>query len=134
MFISLMHIKQNIHHKPNQTISFLVFVLPLSDLSLKVCSVNLLSQKSQQNRKEHHTHKFHGDQLIIRRGLAFQIELDLSRPFNPNTDKLHLELRTGQYNAGLFDLSVIFLCSDLYLRLDQFMHYSYRGMSRAKIC
>ncbi|XP_056599191.1 protein-glutamine gamma-glutamyltransferase K [Triplophysa dalaica] len=67
----------------------------VDDLSLKVCSVNLLSQKSQQNRKEHHTHKFHGDQLIIRRGLAFQIELELSRPFNPNTDKLHLELRTG---------------------------------------
>ncbi|KAI7790521.1 protein-glutamine gamma-glutamyltransferase K [Triplophysa rosa] len=67
----------------------------VDDLSLKVCSVNLLSQKSQQNRKEHHTHKYHGDQLIIRRGQAFQIELDLSRPFNPNTDKLHLELRTG---------------------------------------
>lgn len=67
----------------------------VDDLSLKVCSVKLLSGKSQQNRKEHHTDQYHGDQLIIRRGQTFQIELDLSRPFNLNTDKLHLELRTG---------------------------------------
>nr|XP_055057400.1 protein-glutamine gamma-glutamyltransferase K [Misgurnus anguillicaudatus] len=67
----------------------------LADLTLKVRSVNLLSEKSQWNRKEHHTDQYHGDQLIIRRGQTFQIEIDLSRAFNPNTDKLHLELKTG---------------------------------------
>lgn len=102
MFVSLMHITQTIHDQLNQMVSSLVFfVISLSDLSLKVCSVNLLSGKSQQNRKEHHTDQYHGNQLVIRRGQTFQIELDLSRPFNLNTDKLHLELKTGQYNAGL---------------------------------
>ncbi|XP_051985246.1 protein-glutamine gamma-glutamyltransferase K-like [Xyrauchen texanus] len=67
----------------------------LDELFLTVHSVNLLSGKSDQNRKEHHTDQYHGDHLIIRRGQTFQIELELSRPFNPNTDKLHLELQTG---------------------------------------
>lgn len=48
-----------------------------------------------QNRAEHHTHLYHGDELIIRRGQTFQIEVELSRPFNPDTDKLHLDMKTG---------------------------------------
>lgn len=70
-------------------------------LSLAVRSVDLLSRKSDRNRKEHHTDQYYGDQLIIRRGQTFQIELDLSRPFNPNTDKLHLELKTGEREGKL---------------------------------
>uniref|UniRef100_A0A8C1QHP6 Protein-glutamine gamma-glutamyltransferase K n=1 Tax=Cyprinus carpio TaxID=7962 RepID=A0A8C1QHP6_CYPCA len=65
------------------------------DTELDVRSVNLLSRKSDRNKKEHHTDQYHSDQLIVRRGQTFQIELDLSRTFNPNTDKLHLELKTG---------------------------------------
>ncbi|XP_027006519.1 protein-glutamine gamma-glutamyltransferase K [Tachysurus fulvidraco] len=67
----------------------------MEDLSLVVRSVDLLSSKTDQNRREHHTEKYHSDELIIRRGQTFQIMLDLSRPFNINTDKLHLELKTG---------------------------------------
>uniref|UniRef100_A0A8C1SMB3 Protein-glutamine gamma-glutamyltransferase K n=1 Tax=Cyprinus carpio TaxID=7962 RepID=A0A8C1SMB3_CYPCA len=66
-----------------------------SELTLAVRSVNLLSRKSDRNKKEHNTDQYHSDQLIVRRGQTFQIELDLSRTFNPNTDKLHLELKTG---------------------------------------
>uniref|UniRef100_A0A8B9GXF1 Transglutaminase N-terminal domain-containing protein n=1 Tax=Astyanax mexicanus TaxID=7994 RepID=A0A8B9GXF1_ASTMX len=51
---------------------------------------------SSSNRKEHHTDQYHSSGLVVRRGQTFQIELDLSRPFNLNTDKLHLELKTGQ--------------------------------------
>uniref|UniRef100_A0A8C7UA69 Protein-glutamine gamma-glutamyltransferase K n=1 Tax=Oncorhynchus mykiss TaxID=8022 RepID=A0A8C7UA69_ONCMY len=69
--------------------------LSLSELMLSVHSVDLLSSKTGQNRMEHHTDCYHGNALIIRRGQTFQIELDLSRPFNSNTDKLHLDLRTG---------------------------------------
>uniref|UniRef100_A0A8C4NQV4 Protein-glutamine gamma-glutamyltransferase K n=1 Tax=Dicentrarchus labrax TaxID=13489 RepID=A0A8C4NQV4_DICLA len=53
------------------------------------------SEITGQNRQEHHTELYHGEELIIRRGQTFQIELELNRPFNADTDKLHLDLKTG---------------------------------------
>uniref|UniRef100_A0AAR2LG36 Protein-glutamine gamma-glutamyltransferase K n=1 Tax=Pygocentrus nattereri TaxID=42514 RepID=A0AAR2LG36_PYGNA len=67
----------------------------LSVLPLTVRSLDLLSSKTGHNRKEHNTDQYHSNELIIRRGQTFQMELDLSRPFNINTDKLHVELKTG---------------------------------------
>lgn len=70
-------------------------LLSLSEVKLSVCSVDLLSSKKGQNRVEHHTNLYHGDELIIRRGQTFQIEMELNRPFNADNDKMHLELKTG---------------------------------------
>ncbi|CAG5897152.1 unnamed protein product [Menidia menidia] len=67
----------------------------MEEHKLSVLSVDLLSTQTGQNRVENHTDQFHGDELIIRRGQTFQIELELSRPFNADTDKMHLELKTG---------------------------------------
>ncbi|XP_061895467.1 protein-glutamine gamma-glutamyltransferase K-like [Entelurus aequoreus] len=67
----------------------------LIELPLNVKSVDLLRSKAAQNRAEHRTDLFQGDDCIVRRGQKFHMWLTLSRPFNAETDKLHLELKTG---------------------------------------
>ncbi|XP_026168700.1 protein-glutamine gamma-glutamyltransferase K [Mastacembelus armatus] len=67
----------------------------MEELKLSVCWMDLLSSKTGQNRLEHHTDLYHGDELIIRRGQTFQIEIELNRPFSADSDKLHLDLKTG---------------------------------------
>ncbi|XP_020774480.2 LOW QUALITY PROTEIN: protein-glutamine gamma-glutamyltransferase K-like [Boleophthalmus pectinirostris] len=62
---------------------------------LRVTSTDLLKGKSEQNCTAHHTQLYQNRDLIIRRGQTFQMWITLSRPFHPNTDKIHLELKIG---------------------------------------
>ncbi|KTF72000.1 hypothetical protein cypCar_00046860 [Cyprinus carpio] len=64
-----------------------------SDTLLKVHSVDFLKSKDGPNRREHHTDVYFSDKLIIRRGQTFQMWIEFSRPFNPKSDKLELQLK-----------------------------------------
>ncbi|XP_008297794.1 protein-glutamine gamma-glutamyltransferase K [Stegastes partitus] len=70
-------------------------IMEKDEIKLTVCSMDLLSSKTGQNRQEHHTDLYHGDELIIRRGQTFQMELEFNRPFYADNDKLHLDMKTG---------------------------------------
>lgn len=63
---------------------------------LVVTGVDLLSSRSDENRREHHTDEFEYDELILRRGQAFHMVLFLSRPYE-SSDSVTLELHIGQW-------------------------------------
>lgn len=63
---------------------------------LVVTGVDLLSSRSDENRREHHTDEYEYDELILRRGQAFRMVLYLSRPYE-SSDRVTLELQIGQW-------------------------------------
>lgn len=48
------------------------------------------------NKQQHHTDKYDSPKLIVRRGQAFQIQIDFNRPYKPETDQFWLEYLIGK--------------------------------------
>ncbi|KAK6491887.1 coagulation factor XIII A chain-like [Huso huso] len=62
---------------------------------LDIWDVNMLKNRDEINKKEHHTDLYDNVKLIVRRGQPFQIKLTFSRPYNPEKDQFCVEFLIG---------------------------------------
>ncbi|NWZ84477.1 F13A factor, partial [Poecile atricapillus] len=72
---------------------------------LRVVDIYMFKEPHEINKQEHHTDKYYNPKLIVRRGQAFQIQIDFNRPYKPETDQFWLEFLMGRYpqqNKGTY--------------------------------
>ncbi|KAG8442426.1 hypothetical protein GDO86_011274, partial [Hymenochirus boettgeri] len=58
---------------------------------LEVQNVHLFKKVNEINKREHHTNRYYNNNLIIRRGQTFNIQIDFNRPYNPEKDRFWVE-------------------------------------------
>uniref|UniRef100_A0A8C4QGE0 Transglutaminase N-terminal domain-containing protein n=1 Tax=Eptatretus burgeri TaxID=7764 RepID=A0A8C4QGE0_EPTBU len=63
---------------------------------LKVRSVQLYSRRDEFNRCAHHTAHYDSEELLVRRGQPFQVQLNFNRPYEPSKDAIILVLDIGK--------------------------------------
>ncbi|XP_070537091.1 protein-glutamine gamma-glutamyltransferase K-like [Ptychodera flava] len=66
---------------------------PPAEGQLKITNVDT---KLLKNRLAHHTHEYEVQNLIIRRGQSFSIEVTFNRPYAEDVDKIIMELTVGE--------------------------------------
>ncbi|XP_037700439.1 LOW QUALITY PROTEIN: coagulation factor XIII A chain [Choloepus didactylus] len=72
---------------------------------LNVTSVHLFKERWDSNKVDHHTDKYDCNNLIVRRGQTFYIQLDFNRPYDPRKDLFRVEYVIGRYpqeNKGTY--------------------------------
>ncbi|XP_078270010.1 coagulation factor XIII A chain-like [Rhinoraja longicauda] len=68
---------------------------------LEVWGVELYTRPDDVNKTQHHTQFYDINNLVVRRGQAFQTSITLNRPYNPQKDKLWLELLIGRHPSAV---------------------------------
>lgn len=72
---------------------------------LNVTGVHLFKERSDSNKVDHHTDKYESNNLIVRRGQSFYIQIDFNRPYDPRRDLFRVEYVIGRYpqeNKGTY--------------------------------
>lgn len=59
----------------------------------------MFKEPNEINKQQHHTDKYYNPKLIVRRGQPFQIQIDFSRPYEPEKDQIWLEYLIGKHQA-----------------------------------
>ncbi|XP_018603652.1 coagulation factor XIII A chain [Scleropages formosus] len=92
---------------------------PLKEF-LDIWDVNMLNQPNEINKRNHHTHLYATENLIVRRGQEFQIRITFDRPYKPTQDHFLVEFVIGSYpqvSKGTY----------IPLRVDEELSGSWRG-------
>ncbi|XP_010706698.1 coagulation factor XIII A chain isoform X2 [Meleagris gallopavo] len=72
---------------------------------LRVLDIHMFKEPNEINKQQHHTDKYYNPKLIVRRGQPFQIQIDFSRPYEPEKDQIWLEYLIGRHpqpNKGTY--------------------------------
>ncbi len=73
-------------------IGSIVIIFPFSDSALKAYELDF---QQKENRKAHHTEDYEAEELIVRRGQAFNVTVSFSRNYNKEADTVVVQLTTG---------------------------------------
>lgn len=74
----------------------LSFSLSVHSEYLDITEVDMLKERNESNKIEHHTDLYNSDYLVVRRGQEFQVKIKFNRPYKPETDKFAVEFVIGE--------------------------------------
>ncbi|XP_020347002.2 coagulation factor XIII A chain [Oncorhynchus kisutch] len=77
---------------------------PLQEF-LDIWDVNMLRKPDEVNKRQHTTHLYATDNLIVRRGQEFQLKVTFDRPYKPSDDQFAVEFVIGgspQFSKGTY--------------------------------
>lgn len=56
----------------------------------------MMRRPDESNKMQHHTAFYSSDQLVVRRGQEFQVNITFNRPYDPARDKIAVEFVIGE--------------------------------------
>ena len=74
---------------------------------LNVTGVHLFKERWDSNKVDHHTDKYVNNRLIVRRGQAFCIQIDFSRPYDPRRDLFRVEYVIGECHVQALPMTAM---------------------------